>query len=76
MHSEQQDGDWTENSREYNKTIDKQKNNSKFDDNRGNKKSKNKKGSNSGFDEGKLKSLKQSNRLSSMFDDDSEGSFG
>ena len=63
-----------ENSREYNKTIDKQKNNSKFDDNRGNKKSKNKKGSNSGFDEGKLKSLKQSNRLSSMFDDDSEGS--
>lgn len=63
-----------ENSREYNKTIDKQKNNSKFDDNRGNKKAKNKKGSNNGFDEGKLKSLKQSNRLSSMFDDDSEGS--
>ena len=63
-----------ENSREYNKTIDKQKNNSKFDDNRGNKKAKNKKGNNSGFDEGKLKSLKQSNRLSSMFDDDSEGS--
>ena len=63
-----------ENVREYNKSIDKQKNNSKFDDNRGNKKSKNKKGSNNGFDEGKLKSLKQSNRLSSMFDDDSEGS--
>jgi len=63
-----------ENNREYNKTIDKQKNNSKFDDNRGNKKSKNKKGNNNGFDEGKLKSLKQSNRLSSMFDDDSEGS--
>ncbi|MBO4292777.1 MAG: translation initiation factor IF-2 [Clostridia bacterium] len=63
-----------ENSREYNKTIDKQKNNSKFDDNRGNKKAKNKTGNNSGFDEGKLKSLKQSNRLSSMFDDDSEGS--
>ena len=64
-----------ENSREYNKSIDKQKNNSKFDENRVNKKAKNKKGSNNGgFDEGKLKSLKQSNRLSSMFDDDSEGS--
>ena len=63
-----------ENVREYNKSIDKQKNNSKFDENRTNKKSKNKKGNNSGFDEGKLKSLKQSNRLSSMFDDDSDGS--
>ena len=63
-----------ENVREYNKSIDKQKNNSKFDENRGAKKSKNKKGNNNGFDEGKLKSLKQSNRLSSMFDDDSEGS--
>ena len=59
--------------REYNKAIDKQKNNSKFDENRAVKKSKNKKGNQNGFDEGKLKTLKQSNRLSSMFDDESEG---
>ena len=63
-----------ENTREYNKSIDKQKNNSKFDENRVNKKSRNKKEHGSSFDEGKLKSLKQQNRLSSMFDDDSEGS--
>lgn len=62
-----------ENIREYNKSIDKQKNNSKFDENRGNKKTRNKKGSSNGFDEEKLKSLKQSNRLSSMFDDESDG---
>ncbi|MBR3002960.1 MAG: translation initiation factor IF-2 [Clostridia bacterium] len=60
--------------REYNKSIDKQKNNSKFDENRGAKKNKNKKGNSNSFDEGKLKTLKQSNRLSSMFDDDSDGS--
>ena len=61
--------------REYNKAIDKQKNNNKFDENRQNKKARNKKGnSNNSFDEGKLKSLKQQNRLSSMFDDDSDGS--
>ena len=63
-----------ENTREYNKSIDKQKNNSKFDENRVNKKARNKKEHGNSFDEGKLKSLKQSNRLSSMFDDDSEGS--
>ena len=63
-----------ENVREYNKSIDKQKNNSKFDENRGNKKNRNKKGNANSFDEGKLKSLKQQNRLSSMFDDDSDGS--
>ncbi len=60
--------------REYNKSIDKQKNNNRFDENRTNKKGRNKKGNSNNFDEGKLKSLKQSNRLSSMFDDDSEGS--
>ena len=45
--------------REYNnKSIDRQKNNSKFDENRNTKKQKNKKGnSNNNFDEGKLKSL-------------------
>ena len=62
-----------ENTRDFNKSIDKMKNNSKFDENRGNKKSRNKKGNNNSFDEGKLKSLKQSNRLSSMFDDESDG---
>ncbi|MBR0350649.1 MAG: translation initiation factor IF-2 [Clostridia bacterium] len=62
-----------ENTRDFNKSIDKMKNNSKFDENRGNKKSKNKKGNNNSFDEGKLKSLKQQNRLSSMFDDESDG---
>ena len=62
-----------ENVREYNKSIDKQKLNNKFDENRGVKKNKNKKGNSNSFDEGKLKSLKQSNRLSSMFDDESDG---
>ena len=62
-----------ENTRDFNKSIDKMKNNSKFDENRGVKKSRNKKGNNNSFDEGKLKSLKQQNRLSSMFDDDSDG---
>ena len=62
-----------ENTRDFNKSIDKMKNNSKFDENRGVKKSKNKKGNNNSFDEGKLKSLKQQNRLSSMFDDESDG---
>ena len=60
--------------REYNnKSIDRQKNNDKFDENRGNKKQRNKKGNANNFDEGKLKSLKQSNRLSSMFDDQDGG---
>ena len=62
-----------ENVREYNKSIDKQKNNNKFDENRVAKKGRNKKGNSNSFDEGKLKSLKQSNRLSSMFDDESDG---
>lgn len=61
--------------REYNnKSIDRQKNNSKFDENRNTKKQKNKKGnSNNNFDEGKLKSLKQANRLSNMFDEQDGG---
>ena len=58
--------------REYNKNIDKQKNNSRFEENRVNKKSKNRRNDNS-FDEGKLKSLKQTNRLSNMFDDQDGG---
>lgn len=60
-----------ENTRDYNKNIDKQKNNNKFEENK-TKKSKNKKGE-SGFDEGKLKSLKQANKLSNMFDEQEGG---
>ena len=60
--------------REYNKNIDKQKNNNRFDDNRNTKKSKNRRNSNNGnFDEGKLKTLKTANQLSNMFDDQDGG---
>ena len=60
--------------REYNKNIDKQKNNNRFDDNKNTKKSKNRRNSNSGnFDEGKLKTLKTANQLSNMFDDQEGG---
>ena len=67
-----------EQTREYNrdKGIDKQKSNNRFDENNSNKK-KNKSRRNNGnrdFDEGKLKSLKQTSKLSNMFDDDQEGS--
>ena len=63
-----------ENVREYNKNIDKQKNNNKFDENKNTKKSKNRRNSNNGnFDEGKLKTLKTANQLSNMFDDQDGG---
>ena len=62
-----------ENIREYNKNIDKQKNNNKFDENKTNKKSKNRKNQNSSFDEGKLKSLKQTSKLSNMFEEQDGG---
>ena len=58
--------------REYNKAIDKQKSNSRFEENRINKKSKNRK-ENDSFDHGKLKSLKQASRLSNMFEDQDGG---
>ena len=60
--------------REYNKAIDKQKSNSRFEENKGNKKNKARR-NNEGrdFDEGKLKSLKQADRLSNMFDDQDGG---
>ncbi|MEI3356162.1 MAG: translation initiation factor IF-2 N-terminal domain-containing protein [Clostridia bacterium] len=64
-----------ENVREYNRDrgIDKQKNNNKFDENR-NKKSKSRRNNNTNdFDEGKLKSLKQTNRLSNMFEEQDGG---
>ena len=59
--------------REYNKAIDKQKNNNKFDENKVAKKSKNRKNSTGSFDEGKLKTLKQANKLSNMFEDQDGG---
>ncbi len=58
--------------REYNnKAIDKQKNN-RFEENRTNRKNKSKKSNQYDINEGKLKGLKQENRLSRMFND-SEG---
>ena len=59
--------------REYNRGIDKQKNNNRFEENKG-KKSKSRRNNSAGdFDEGKLKSLKQANRLSNMFDEQDGG---
>ena len=59
--------------REYNRSIDKQKNNSKFDENRTKKNKTRRNNGGNDFDEGKLKSLKQANRLSNMFDDQDGG---
>ena len=62
--------------REYEKNEkNKQRDNNKFDENRNTKKGNNKsrKSNNNSFDEGKLKSLKQSNRLSKMFDEQDGG---
>ena len=59
-------------SREYNKTIDKQKNNNKYDDNRNNNKKKSRRNQNEDINQGKLKNLKQHDRLSNMFEDSSE----
>ena len=62
--------------REYEKNEkNKEKDNNKFDENRNTKKGNNKsrKSNNNSFDEGKLKSLKQSNRLSKMFDEQDGG---
>ena len=59
--------------REYNKSIDKQKNNNKFDENRNKKNKPRRNNGGNDFDAGKLKSLKQANRLSNMFDDQDGG---
>ena len=60
--------------REYNKNIDKQKNNSKFEDSSKNqKKTKTRRNDHNNFDEGKLKSLKQASKLSNMFDEQDGG---
>ena len=62
---------WIE--REYNRNADKQKNANKYDDKKS-KKNKNKRGNNDlGFNEGKLKSLKQESSLSNMFTDQEGG---
>ena len=59
--------------REYNRGIDKQRNN-KFDENKTNKKTKTRRNHvENDFDEGKLKTLKQANRLSNMFDEQDGG---
>ena len=59
--------------REYNRNIDKQKNNNKYDENRSKKAKLRRNGNNNSFDEEKLKSLKQTNKLSHMFDDQEGG---
>ena len=55
--------------REYNKSIDKKKENNKFDENRNNKKKTRRNQNDYEINEGKLKNLKQQDRLSNMFDD-------
>ena len=59
--------------REYNKNIDKQKNNNRFDENRTAKRKTRRNEIDNSFDEGKLKSLKQANKLSHMFNDQEGG---
>ncbi len=60
--------------REYNKAIDKQKQNNKFDDNRTKKASRTRKSEQSGeINEHKLKGLKRTDSLSNMFDDQDGG---
>ena len=58
--------------RDYSKNIDKQKQNEKFNNEAKTKKSKSRKGEGR-LDESKLKSLKQTNKLSNMFDEQDGG---
>ena len=58
--------------REYNRGIDKQKNN-RYEENKTNKKAKTRRNNAGNFDEGKLKTLKQANRLSNMFEEQDGG---
>ena len=64
-----------ETSREYNKSIDKQKENNRFEENRGNKKNnKSRRNQQNGeINEHKLKGLKRADRLSNMFDEQDGG---
>ncbi|MBR3249430.1 MAG: translation initiation factor IF-2 [Clostridia bacterium] len=62
--------------KEYNRTADKQRNSNKFNDNKNNNKKSQKSRRNSNQEEintGKLKSLKRTDRLSNMFDDQEGG---
>ena len=61
--------------REYNRGLEKQKNNNRYEENKNNKKnsSKSRKNNNREFDEGKLKTLKQASSLSNMFNDQDGG---
>ncbi len=61
--------------REYNKTIDKQKDNNRFEENRNNKKNNKSRRTNQNgeINEHKLKGLKRTNQLSNMFDDQDGG---
>ena len=61
--------------REYNKTIDKQKDNNRFEENRSNKKNNKSRRTNQNgeINEHKLKGLKRTNQLSNMFDDQDGG---
>ncbi len=62
-----------DNTREYNRGMEKQKSN-KFDENKTNKKTKTRRSNTENdFDEGKLKTLKQANQLSNMFDEQDGG---
>ena len=55
--------------REYNKSIDKRKENNRFDENRNTKKKTRRNQNDYEINEGKLKNLKQQDRLSNMFED-------
>ena len=57
------------NSREYNRNMDRQKNNNKFDETRTVKKKNNRRNQNDSINEKKLNNLKQRNNLSNMFED-------
>ncbi|MCI8471330.1 MAG: translation initiation factor IF-2 [Clostridia bacterium] len=59
--------------REYNRGQDKQRNNNKFDENKNKKNKTRRNNTENNFDEGKLKTLKQANRLSNMFDEQDGG---
>ena len=60
--------------REYNKAIDKQKQNNKFDDNRAKKSNKSRRNNQTGeINEHKLKGLKRTDSLSNMFEDQDGG---
>lgn len=55
--------------REFNRNLDKKKNNNKFDENRATKKKTSRRNQNESINENKLNNLKQRNNLSGMFED-------